>query len=139
VNIIPFFRGETQQAICNNRKTRFHCGTFLFSVWVFEFFDRIYRIDRIGGIYAFICIAALIFVGQDSRTSVTHPLAHPSDRLRRGSLRKAFAFLRCIFARLALLIVRRFLYDVAPSAISSAELRLAYAVSISSDPLILLL
>ena len=38
-----------------------------------------------------------------SRTSVTHPLARPSDRLRRGSLRKAFAFLRCISARPAFL------------------------------------
>ena len=49
----------------------------------------------------FTCVVAYSFVWRDSRTSVTHPLARPSDRLRRGSLRKAFAFLRCIFARLA--------------------------------------
>ena len=74
----------------------------------------------------FTCVTARLFVRQDSRTSVAHPLARPSGRLRRGPLRKSFAFLRCIFARLAVLIVCRFLYDIAPSAISSAELCLAY-------------
>ena len=62
----------------------------------------------------FTCVAAYFFVRQDSRTSVAHPLARPSGRLRRGSLRKSFAFLRCIFARPVLLIVCRFLYDLAP-------------------------
>ena len=45
---------------------------------------------------------------------------------------------RSPFARLAVLIVCRFLYDIAPSAISSAELCLAYlwqfTVAIKSDP-----
>ena len=39
----------------------------------------------------FTCVVAYSFVWRDSRTSVAHPLARPSDRLRRGSLRKAFA------------------------------------------------
>ena len=45
---------------------------------------------------------------------------------------------RSPFARLAVLIVCRFLYDIAPSAISSAELCLAYlwqsTVALKSDP-----
>ena len=45
------------------------------------------------------------FVWRDSPTSVTHPLARPSGRLWRGPLRKAFAFLRCISARLTVLTV----------------------------------
>ena len=67
-----------------------------------------------------VCIAALIFVGLDSRTSVT--LCTACSALRAiPSLRSALtAFGGYV------LIVRRFLYDVAPSAISSAELRLAY-------------
>ena len=67
----------------------------------------------------FTCVAAHPFVGQDSRTSVAHPLARrplatslreatcgrviTSGRLRRGSLRKAFAFLRCISTQPAVL------------------------------------
>ena len=59
----------------------------------------------------FTCVVAYPFVRRDSRTSVAHPLARPSDRLRRGSLRKAFAFLRCISARPAFLTVCRLLYS----------------------------
>ena len=40
----------------------------------------------------FTCVVAYSFVWRDSRTSVAHPLVRPSDRLRRGSLRKTFAF-----------------------------------------------
>ena len=66
------------------------------------------------------CVTAYFFVGQDSRTSVT--LCTACSALRAiPSLRSALpAFGGYV------LIVRRFLYDVAPSAISSAELCLAY-------------
>ena len=66
------------------------------------------------------CVTAYFFVGQDSRTSVT--LCTACSALR------AIPSLRLALTAFGgyVLIVRRFLYDVAPSAISSAELRLAY-------------
>ena len=81
----------------------------------------------------FTCVVAYPFVRRDSRTSVAHPLARPSDRLRRGSLRKAFAFLRCISARPAFLTVCRLLYsaDSFHSA-SPAEFCSAYVSLVSS-------
>ena len=67
-----------------------------------------------------VCVAALIFVGLDSRTSVA--LCTACSALRAiPSLRSALT----AFGEYAL-IVCRYLYDIAPSAISSAELRLAY-------------
>ena len=68
----------------------------------------------------FTCVAAHPFVGQDSRTSVA--LCTACSALRAiPSLRSALtAFGGYV------LIVCRFLYDIAPSAISSAELCLAY-------------
>ena len=75
----------------------------------------------------FTCVRTHGFVRRDSRTSVAHPLARPSDRLRRGSLRKAFAFLRCISARLALLLISRHVYEISSfQLISPAKLILAY-------------
>ena len=75
----------------------------------------------------FICIATHLFVRQDSRTRVAHPLARPSGHLRRGSLRKEFAFLRCILARPAVLITSRFVCDSCSfHHDSSAKLVLAY-------------
>ena len=70
--------------------------------------------------YHIVCVAALIFVGQDSRTSVALCTACSAPR--------AIPSLRSTLTAFGgyVLIVRRFLYDVAPSAISSAELRLAY-------------
>ncbi len=59
--------------------------------------------------------------------SVAHPLARPSGRLRRGSLRKAFAFLRCISAQPAFLSACRFLCRTDSfHSVSSAELCLAH-------------
>ncbi len=68
----------------------------------------------------FACVTAHPFVGQDSRTSVA--LCTACSALRAiPSLRSALtAFGGYV------LIVCRFLYDIAPSAISSAELCLAY-------------
>ena len=59
--------------------------------------------------------------------SVTHLLEHPSGRLRRGSLRKAFAFLRCISAQPTFLTACRFRCRTASfHSVSSAELCLAH-------------
>ena len=66
------------------------------------------------------------FVGLGFCTSVAHPLARPSGRLRRGSLRKAFAFLRCISAQPAFLSACRFLCRTDSFHFSSAELCLAH-------------
>ena len=67
------------------------------------------------------------FVGLGFCASVAHPLARPSGRLRRGPLQKAFAFLRCILSRPAVLIISRFVCDSCSfHHDSSAKLILAY-------------
>ena len=75
----------------------------------------------------FICIATHLFVRQDSRIRVAHPLARPLGHLRRDSLRKAFAFLRCNLSRPAVLITSRLVCDSCSfHHDSSAKLALAY-------------
>ena len=67
------------------------------------------------------------FLGLGFCASVAHPLARPSGRLRRGSLRKAFDFLRCISAQLTFLSACRFRCRTDSfHSVSSAELRMAH-------------
>ena len=102
----------------------------------------------------FTCVVAYSFVWRDLRTSVAHPLARrplatslreatcgrviASGHLRRGSLRKAFTFLRCISAQPAFLSACRFLCraDSFHSA-SSAEFCSAYPTLLLMESLIL--